>query len=99
MEFNRDVARAIELEDAGWTIAVERDLAVRVVIHEKDAVVLTKANRILEVLTRRDRGRRVVRIIQVQDARALYDVFGNLIQRNQEIIFRAERHRVRLAAR
>src|SRR5256712_912015 len=65
VELDRDLLRARDLEDAGRDVAVERDLAVRVVVGDDDVVPAAEGDRALQVIARRDRGGRIVGVVQV----------------------------------
>src|SRR5688572_33486021 len=91
MEFDGDVPRTVDLQYARRAVSIKCDFAVRVVVHEHGAVAPAELDRFLEVRQRRNRRRRVVRIVEVEDASPSGDVVGNRIERNQEVVFSAER--------
>ena len=99
MEFDRDLARARDLEDARRDVPVEGDLAVRVVVSDQDVVALAELDRALEVIARGDRRGRVVGVIEVDELGAPHDVLGNLLHLEQELRARGERVQVRLGPR
>ena len=99
MELDRDVHRARDLEDRGRHVAVERDLAVRIVVGEHDVVPAARRDRPFQILARRHRGGGVVGIIQIDEPGALQHVRGDLVQLEQEIGARREIVDVRLGVR
>ena len=85
MELDRDIHRARDLEDRRRDIAVERDLAIRIVVREDEIVLPACGHDAPQILARGDGGRRIVRIVQIDELRALQHIRGNLVQLEQEI--------------
>jgi hypothetical protein len=98
VELDRHLARAVDLEDARRDVAVERELRVGVVVHEDDVVLAAAPHDVLEVVARRDRGGGVVRVVEVQDARAAHHLRRDLVQVDEEVRARPEGVPVRLPA-
>ena len=99
MELHRDVACAGDLEDAGRNVAVERDLAIRVVVRDEDVVPPAELDSALEVVAGCDRRRGIVGIIEVDELGARHDVLGDVGHLEQELRARREGVQVRLGAR
>ena len=99
MELDGDVPRARDLEDAGRDVVVERDLTVGIVVRDHEVVPLTERHGALQVLARRDRGRRIVWVVQVDESRPPNHFGRDLLQLEQERGARRERVAVRLPAR
>ena len=55
VKLDRDVARAVDLEDARRHVAVERELGVRVVVDEQNVELAAPRDDALEIVARRDR--------------------------------------------
>ena len=91
MELDRHVARALDLENAWWHIAVVRELGVGIVIHQQDIQFLAASNYFLEVLCGSDRRGRVVWVVEIQDLRLLQHLARDLVQVDQKSVFRPQR--------
>src|SRR2546426_2051013 len=79
--------------------SVERDLAVRVVVGDHDAVPPAERHGALQVLACRHGGGRVVGIVEIDELRAAPRVGRDLLELEQERGARREGVAVRLAAR
>ena len=99
MELDGDLARTRDLEDARRHVAVERDLAVGIVVRDHDSMAAAKLDRTGEVVARRDGGGRVVGIVEVDELRAAHHVGGQVRQLQQEPRLGNQRIAVRLPAR
>src|SRR5229473_5090555 len=73
VELETDLLCALDLEQAQWPVAVERDLRIRRVVAEHDAVTAAEFDRALEELTRGHGSCRIVRIVEPHQPRALGD--------------------------
>src|SRR5205085_2133877 len=99
VEFDRDVTRAVDLEDARRHVAVERHLGVRVVEYEQDVELATFLDDALEIVTRRDRGGGIVGIVEIQDFCASQNVGGNVVEVDEKVGPWTQRVLVDLASR
>ena len=87
-----------DLEDARRPITVEGQVAVGVVVRQQDAVAAADGHRALEVLQRRDRGRRVVGIVDEHQLGPPEHRLRDLLEIEQEVVLRPQRRDVRLGA-
>ena len=78
-------------------LAVENDLAVRVVVADGDVVRLREGDEPVEELPRRAGAGRVVRVVQEHPRRTFPDIGRNLFENGKIIIFRTDRDIVRNA--
>ena len=85
MKLDRDVHRTRDLEDRRGDVAVERDLAVGIVVGEEQIVFPARGDHALEILARRHGGRRVVRIIEIDELGFLQHIRRDLLQLEQKI--------------
>src|SRR6059058_2114236 len=93
MSFGRATAHA-------WRhVAVERDLAVGIVVRDHDPVAATELHRARQVIAWRDGGSGIVGIIEVDELGAAHHVGGQVRQLQQEPRLGNERIAVRLPAR
>ena len=98
MEFDRHIARAVNLENARWHVAIEAHFGIRVVIHQQNVELPATAHDCLEVLARRDGCRRIVGIVQVQNLRAPQHINRNLIEIYEEVVVGSECVQIRRTA-
>ena len=90
MELYRDVACALDFEDARRHVSVVGELGVGVVIHQQDIEFLAAPNHFFEILLRSNGGGRIVRIVQVKNLCLLEHVARNPVQVDQKSIFRSQ---------
>src|SRR5512141_195724 len=86
----------MELENAGRTIPVERHLRVGIVIHQEDVEFPAPPHHFLEIIPRRYGRCRIVRIIQIQDARAAKHIRWYFIEVHEKIVLGPQRIAIRL---
>src|SRR4051812_36835203 len=85
MELDRNVPSALDLEDARWDVPVVCYLRIGIVVDKQNIELTTTIDHALEVIGRGDRGGRIVRVVEVKDARVGKHVFRNLVQLDEEI--------------
>src|SRR5690606_39248023 len=69
------------------------------VVDQQDVQFAAARDHALQVLAWRDRRRGIVRIVEVQNPRALQDVCGDFVYLEQEVRARAQRVEIRLGLR
>ena len=99
MKLDGDVHRARNLEDRRRDVAVECDLAVRIIVRQHDVMAATRSHHALEVLAWRDGRSGIVRIVQVDELRALQNGRGNLFELEEKVRARREIVQIRLGIR
>src|SRR5439155_7663183 len=97
MKLDRDIHRSGDLENRRRDVTVERDLAVRIVIREHEIVFATRGDDTFQILPRRNGGGGIVRIVEIDELRALQYIPGNLVQLEQEIGARRQVVEIRLS--
>ncbi len=95
MELDRHVARPLDLEDARGPIPVEGQLRVRVVIHQEDVEFPAPLDDALEILARRDRRCRVVRVVEIEQLGTEEHIGRHLVELQQEARARTKRVAIR----
>ena len=90
MELDRDVARAVDLEDARWDIPVVGELRVSVIVDEQDAKLPAPPYDPFEIRARGHGRCRIVRIIQVQQLGATEHVGRDIVQVDEKVCPRSQ---------
>jgi hypothetical protein len=80
VELYRDLTCAVDLEDARCNVPVERELRIGIVVDEDDIQRAAACDDSLEIVERCNGGGRVVRIVEVDDARSAEHVVRDLVQ-------------------
>ena len=89
---DRDLARALALEDRRRPVAVVREVRVREVVHEHDLALAREVDEALQLVEARARRRRVVRERAEQDARPRLRREPRLLDAGREVDARPDRH-------
>jgi hypothetical protein len=98
-QFDGDVRRALDLEDARGAVAVEGVLAVGVVVDDEDVVPAGELDGALEEREVRRRGGRVVRVVQPEHAGQAARLVRDRVEVDQEVVLGQQRGLVRDGAR
>src|SRR5688572_15625341 len=99
MKFDGDLASSVDVENAGRNVPVERNLRIRIVVHQQDVEFPAEPHDALEIIQWRNSGRRVVGIVQVENSSFLQHVPWNRVDVDEEIVLAAKRAHVRYAIR
>src|SRR5512141_2698142 len=91
MELDRNITSAVDLENAGRTIPVERHLRVGIVIHQEDVEFPAPLYHFLQIIPRRYSGCRVVRIIQIQNSRTAKHIGRYFSEIHEKIVLGPQR--------
>src|SRR5829696_1468740 len=99
MEFDRNIARPGDLEDARRPVSVECHLRVGVVIHQQDIEFPAPRYNSLQILPGRNSGGGIVGIIEIKNPRSSKNVLWDAVKLDEKIVLRFQAIPIRLSLR